>query len=103
MRMRVVFSCFCILTIVAAASGCTGKEEPKPAAEAALSETAQEGKILVESMCVVCHSLERVISRNETREKWASIIRKMQGKKPGFISDENAEKMLEYLSSVQGT
>lgn len=84
------------------ASGCAKKEEPAPAAPAPLSEDAEEGKILVEHMCVVCHSLERVQARAETREKWEKIIKDMQGKKPGLFSDEDARKMLEYLAARQG-
>jgi cbb3-type cytochrome oxidase cytochrome c subunit len=104
MRLSIVFSFPAILLIVflVFASGCAKKEEPKPLAPASLSETETEGKILVEHMCVACHSLERVTSRNETREKWEKIIREMQGRKPGFISEADADKMLEYLSAVQG-
>ncbi len=102
MRLGPLVCSFLVFLIVAVISGCAKKEEPKPAAPAPLSEAAQDGKILVENMCVVCHSLERVMSRNETREKWEKIIKEMQGKKPGFISDADAEKMLEYLSAVQG-
>jgi mono/diheme cytochrome c family protein len=102
MRLRAVFPFYSILLIVVAILGCAKKEETKPAATAPLSEAAHEGKILVEELCVVCHSLERVMSRTETREKWASIIKEMQGKKPGFISDADAVKILAYLSSKYG-
>jgi cytochrome c5 len=102
MRLNVLICAFLGILMVAAASGCAKKEEPKPAGPAPLSEAAQDGKILVENMCTVCHSLERVTEREETKEKWEKIIKEMQGKKPGFISDADAAKMLEYLSTVQG-
>jgi len=102
MRLGPLVCSFLVFLMIAAVSGCAKKEEPKPAAPAPLSATAEDGKILVESMCVVCHSLDRVMSRTETREKWEKIIKEMQGKKPGFISDADTEKMLEYLSTVKG-
>lgn len=103
MRPSFLYPFLAILLIVflVSVSGCAKKEEP-PASPAPLSETAEEGKILVEHMCAVCHSLERVHSRTETREKWEKIIKEMQGKKPGLFSDADAEKMLEYLSVGQG-
>ncbi len=102
MRLEAFVCSFLVLLMIAAASGCAKKEEPKPAGPAPLSEAAQDGKILVEKMCTVCHTLERVMERDETREKWEKIIKEMQGKKPGFISDADAAKILEYLSTVQG-
>ena len=102
MRFGALVCSFLLCLAVAAASGCAKKEEPKPEGPAPMSETAIEGQILVENMCTVCHTLERVTERVETREKWEKIIKQMQGKKPGFISDADAAKMLEYLSTVQG-
>jgi mono/diheme cytochrome c family protein len=102
MPLRAVFSFLLILFMVAAVSGSAKKEEPKSEAPPLATSAVEEGKVLFENMCGVCHTLGRATARTETREKWASIIKEMQGKKPGFISDADAEKILAYLSSNHG-
>ncbi|MGA6992800.1 MAG: cytochrome c [Candidatus Deferrimicrobiaceae bacterium] len=102
MRLRAVVPFLAVLLAVAAVSGCAKKEEPKPAAPIPAVSAVEEGKILFGQKCSVCHGLDRSTALTETREKWASIIQDMQGKKAGWISDEESEKILEYLSSAHG-
>jgi mono/diheme cytochrome c family protein len=102
MRLSAAFSFLLILLMVAAVSGCAKKEEPKSEAPAPAISAVEEGQVLFEKMCGVCHTLGRATARSETKEKWESIIKEMQGKKPGFISDAEAEKILAYLSSKHG-
>jgi mono/diheme cytochrome c family protein len=102
MRLRAAFSFLLILLVVAAISGCAKKEEPKSEAPPPAISAVEEGQVLFEKMCGVCHTLGRATARAETKEKWESIIKEMQGKKPGFISDAEAEKILAYLSSKHG-
>lgn len=102
MRLRAVVPFLVVLLAVAAVSGCAKKEEPKSAPPIPAVSAVEEGKILFEQKCSVCHGLDRSTALAETREKWASIIQEMQGKKADWISDENAGKILEYLSSAHG-
>jgi len=102
MHLRAVVPFLAVLLAVAAVSGCAKKKEPKPAAPIPAVSAVEEGKILFEQKCSVCHGLDRSTALPETREKWASIIREMQGKKADWISDEEGERILEYLSSVHG-
>ena len=41
-------------------------------------------------------------ARTETKEKWASIVKEMQGKKADWISDAEAAKIVDYLAAEHG-
>jgi cytochrome c5 len=99
MRVRfMVLSIVCVM-LLAFAIGCAKQEPPKPAAPAA---PAADGKTLFETKCSVCHGLDRVTARKETKEKWASIVKEMQGKKAGWISDAEALKIINSLAAELG-
>jgi mono/diheme cytochrome c family protein len=101
--------------------GCSKSEAPKPETPAATpgmtqpatsaptiptpsratpaeKEALAKGQALFELKCSQCHALGRVTSRTETKEKWAEIVKKMQGKPGSGISDAEAENILGYLS-----
>ena len=102
MRVRAVVPFLAFLLTVAVLSGCAKKEEPKPVAPPPAVSAVEEGKVLFEQKCSVCHGLDRATARTETKEKWASIIKEMQGKKADWISDADSAKILEFLSSSHG-
>jgi mono/diheme cytochrome c family protein len=93
-----------MLPLVAIVSGCAQKEEQKPVAPppAPAVSAVEEGKALFERKCSVCHGLDRATARTETKERWMSIIKEMQGKKADWIPDADAAKILEYISSTHG-
>ena len=104
MRLRAVLSFFVMLLMVAAVSGCAKKEEPKPVAPAPAPAVSavEEGKALFEQKCSVCHGLDRATARTETKERWMAVIKEMQAKKADWITDADAAKILEYISSTHG-
>lgn len=112
MRVRHTALCVLSLLILSLAIGCSKQEAPKteappaapPAAPAAAPAAggAEDGKALFELKCGVCHGLDRALVRAETREKWAGIIKDMQGKKADWISDADAAKILDYLVATHG-
>lgn len=105
MRSRAVFAFLVILLAAVVVSGCAKKEEPKPAAPPAAAPAAApgaEGKALFEQKCSVCHPLDRATSRSETKEKWAEIVKTMQGKKADWITDADAAKIVDFLAAEHG-
>ena len=102
MRLHAVYPYLAILLIVFFVSGCSKKEEPKTVPSEQAVAAMGEGKTLFEQKCGVCHGLDRATARTETKEKWAAIIKEMQGKREGWISDDDAARVLDYLTSTYG-
>ena len=107
MRVRSVVLIVVSVTLLVFAVGCAKQEPPKPAAPAAPAAAAPaapaaDGKTLFEAKCSVCHGIDRATARTETKEKWASIIKEMQGKKADWISDAEASKIVDYLAAEHG-
>ena len=108
MRVRSVVLCVLSLLVLSLAIGCSKQEAPKPAAPAAAPVTAAptapaaDGKTLFDQKCSVCHPLDRATARKEMKEKWATIVKEMQGKKADWISDADAAKIVDYLAAEHG-
>ena len=99
MRLRSVVLIVVSVTLLVFTVGCGKQEPPKPAAPAA---PAADGKTLFDQKCSVCHPLDRATLRAETKEKWASTIKDMQGKKADWISDAEAVKIVDFLAAEHG-
>jgi cytochrome c5 len=103
MGVRPVFALLAVLLTAGASLECAREEAPRPSARTVASANdAEDGKILLDRMCTVCHTLERVTSRKASRAKWIEIIRRMQAKEPGIIDEAAAGKILAYLSTLPG-
>lgn len=107
MRVRTsLLGMFC-MSLLAVAVGCSKTETPKqeapPAAPAAApAASTADGKTLFDQKCSVCHGLDRATARAESKEKWEEIVKTMQGKKADWISDAEAQKIVDYLASEHG-
>ena len=104
MRVRPLVLVVLPVMLLVFAIGCGKQEPPKPAAPAAVAPAApaSDGKTLFDTKCGVCHGIDRAIVRTETKEKWASIVKDMQGKKADWISDAEATKIVEFLVAEHG-
>lgn len=102
MRIRGGIPFVLVLLFVVLAVGCSKSEAPKSAPPPAAAPAAAEGKGLFEQKCGVCHGIDRATARHESKEKWAEIVKSMQGKKADWISDADASKIVEYLASEHG-
>lgn len=101
MRVRSVVLSVVSVMLLAFAIGCAKQEPPKPAAPVAAAPAA-DGKTLFDTKCSVCHPVDRATARKEMKEKWASIVKEMQGKKADWISDADASKIVDYLALEHG-
>ena len=104
MRVRSAVLCVVSVMLLVFAIGCAKQEPPKPAAPVAAAPAAPalDGKTLFDNKCGVCHGIDRATARRETKEKWASIVKDMQGKKADWISDADASKIVDYLAAEHG-
>jgi mono/diheme cytochrome c family protein len=63
------------------------------------SALSHEGKALFEDKCIRCHSLERILSKKKTLKAWKRTVMRMSSYTLGNISEDEAEKMAQYLAS----
>ena len=61
-----------------------------------------EAKALFETKCSICHSTAKPLGRTDTKDGWAKIVTRMQGKKSGLINDEEAALIVDWLAENQG-
>lgn len=59
-------------------------------------------KSLFETKCTGCHSDDRALDLIKNKAQWTETVKNMQKKKPGDISDDDADKIIMYLFTVQG-
>jgi cytochrome c5 len=110
MRVRSVVLGVVSVMLLSFAVGCSKQEPPAPAAPAAPAppaaaapaDPAADGRSVFEAKCSVCHPLDRATVRKETRDKWVSIVKDMQGRKADWISDAEAAKIIEFLTAEYG-
>ncbi len=58
----------------------------------------QEGKELFEKKCDKCHSLERPLKMTKDLDGWIRTVQRMAGYISGLISDDEVQKIAEYLT-----
>ncbi len=54
---------------------------------------------LFKAKCSACHSDAIALHMKKDRQGWESTVKMMQQKRPNFISDQDAQKIVNYLVS----
>jgi cytochrome c5 len=57
------------------------------------------GKELVEAVCTVCHTLERVVAKRATKAEWQDKVLEMLQEDPD-ITQQERDQIVEYLAKA---
>jgi cytochrome c5 len=71
------------------------------AAKPAAAAPVEPGKQILDMTCTACHNLNRVSSKNLSREDWQVIVDRMKGK-GAELSDDDTATLLDYLLKNYG-
>lgn len=71
--------------------------EPEPT-----TAPAEEGPVLMEERCTVCHTLDRVESAQKSREEWESTVTRMV-EYGAQLTDAETTVLIDYLSANYGS
>ncbi len=70
----------------------------------ALLSAAASASEIFEARCTGCHSLERIFTRPADSQdggfEWDHVVGRMRGKAPQWMTDTEAQRILEYLRDV---
>ncbi len=95
-RSLLSLSCFLSLLVLTAVGPSTGQDLGK-------GLKPGEGRKLITTNCVACHSTALIVSHHMSRERWDKSITRMQEKEGLWpFSPEDREAILDYLESTQG-
>jgi mono/diheme cytochrome c family protein len=85
-----------VLSYLAVATPASRLPEP-------LSAAASAGEIF-EVRCTGCHTLERIFTRSVDNQDgglaWDHVVGRMRGKAPQWMTDTEAQRILEYLQDT---
>jgi len=76
---------------------CAADAEPS---ESVMEETVG-GVALLEDSCTQCHSLDRIMSKQKTREQWEQTVDNMI-QTGAQVSADNKEALIDYLAETYG-
>lgn len=78
-------------------------DERRKAGEAVKPESIASSKQLFRERCKGCHELDRIYAQVKTEREnptaWLHVVTRMQGKAPGWISEQEAKQIIDYLRS----
>ena len=78
-----------------------------PSSQAQTKEDKQFMKLHKKDMstfmekCSGCHSLQRILAKNRSKEEWDKIIKMMAGKPHSNISDEELKRVQKWIDFMQ--
>jgi hypothetical protein len=89
LMLTIIFSMFLLFLTVLPKAIAQAKGEP--------SKDDPHKKLLLETKCQKCHSMERIKDAHLTKEKAKEIVEKMRKKEGANISKDEATQIYEYL------
>lgn len=60
---------------------------------------AGNGKAYVQTLCSICHTLEKIVLQWRTEDEWRAVVGKMIGDQNAPISEEEAAEIIHYLGT----
>ncbi|HIQ04415.1 MAG TPA: hypothetical protein EYH31_01825, partial [Anaerolineae bacterium] len=72
-----------------------------PQAATGARPSLEQGRVLLQNRCTVCHSLDRVKRATKTEAEWRSTVQRMVGK-GAQLNDEELEAVVTYLTATYG-
>ena len=87
--LTMLFSIFLLFLTVLPEAIAQAKGEP--------SKDDPHKKLLLETKCQKCHSLEKIKEAHLTKEKAKEVVEKMRNKKGANISKDEADQIYDYL------
>lgn len=79
------------------------EEEPTATdeAEPTTGPVGEEGEALLEDRCMVCHTLDRVMRSQKSREEWDTTVERMVNL-GARLTDAEKEGLVDYLAATYG-
>ena len=59
-------------------------------------------KELFQKKCTTCHPAQLALKKKATKKQISDSVKRMQAKQSSDISDADAEKIIQYISKVNG-
>jgi cytochrome c5 len=98
MKKILVFIClFVLLSILLAACSSNTSSTPSPATSSSNGQVA-DGKTLLETRCVGCHTLAQVVNRTGDASQWKKAVDNMINRGAVLSADEETV-LVQYLAA----
>lgn len=67
--------------------------------ESTLELDTERGKEMAESMCIVCHSFDRIASKQKSQAEWEITVKRMVGR-GAILSESDQPLVIQYLAET---
>ena len=98
-RLGWVSAVICVALLSAALlSGCSGSSSTQTGLPASSDPKLDAGRVLVESKCKMCHTLDRIKTATHDQAGWESTVGRMRSK-GAVLTEAEAQSVIAYLAS----
>ena len=89
-----------VMVMVVVWLGACASDSKPPIEDLTTEEAMVDGEAMLQESCTQCHNLERITSKQKTREEWTQTVDRMI-QKGAQVADKEA--MLDYLAENYGS